>query len=433
MEHLIQVSMPTASSRTALSCYRWVVFTLSALLFFLSQFYRTSNAVIAVELLRDLSLDTEGLGVLSAAFFYVFALCQIPITVFLDRIGPRRLMTGLSLVGVVGALVFSLAESLTVGVIGRILLGIGMACNLMGTLKLLSEWFRPAIFATLTGLVFSIGTAGNMLSTTPLVALVAAVGWRGGFQIIAAVNLGLTLIFWIAVRDRPRSNGGHDPDEAAGDGLREVFVNVRRLFRYRDYWIISLGTFVRYGTAASFQALWAGPFLHEVMGYSALATGNIILLLNVGMIIGGTFWGALSDRISGSHKPLVITGLSALAVLMVSLAAIPADTGAAVTGVLFFLFGLSSAGGLLMYPHIKELVPRQMAGAAMTGINFFTMIGPAVFLQGLGVLMQRLYPEASRGPAAFDTALIMCACCLVLAGGLYLFTRKTVKASDAIL
>jgi hypothetical protein len=86
-----------------------------------------------------------------------------------------------------------------------------------------------------------------------------------------------------------------------------------------------------------------------------------------------------------------------------------------------------------MYPHIKDLVPRQMAGAAMTGINFFTMIGPAVFLQGLGVLMQRLYPEASRGPAAFDTALIMCACCLALAGGLYLFTRKTVKASDAIL
>ena len=37
-----------------------------------------------------------------------------------------------------------------------------------------------------------------------------------------------------------------------------------------------------------------------------------------------------------------------------------------------------------MYPHIKELVPPEMSGAAMTGINFFTMIGPALFPPGAG-------------------------------------------------
>jgi MFS family permease len=161
------------------------------------------------------------------------------------------------------------------------------------------------------------------------------------------------------------------------------------------------------------------------MGFSALATGNIILLLNIGMILGGTFWGALSDRIAGSRKRLVITGLMMLAILMIVLALIPSHTGTVVMGVLFFGFGLSSAAGLLMYPHIKDLVPQQMAGAAMTGVNFFTMIGPAVFLQGLGMLMQRLYPGASRGPAAFDTALMLCAGSLVLAGVLYLFTRNS--------
>ncbi len=52
-----------------------------------------------------------------------------------------------------------------------------------------------------------------------------------------------------------------------------------------------------------------------------------------------------------------------------------------------------------VYAHIKALVPKDMAGAAMSGTNFFTMMGPAVFLQGLGIAMQGLYPEASRGPA----------------------------------
>jgi hypothetical protein len=77
-----------------------------------------------------------------------------------------------------------------------------------------------------------------------------------------------------------------------------------------------------------------------------------------------------------------------------------------------------------MYPHIKDLVPAEMSGAAMTGINFFTMIGPAVFLQGLGTLMQTLYPEASRGPAAFSAVFVVCIVCLGSIAILYCFARE---------
>jgi hypothetical protein len=62
------------------------VFTISCSLFFLSQFYRVSNAVIAPQLLSDLSVDTKGLGLISASFFYAFALTQIPISLFLDNL-----------------------------------------------------------------------------------------------------------------------------------------------------------------------------------------------------------------------------------------------------------------------------------------------------------------------------------------------------------
>ncbi|MEJ2725169.1 MAG: MFS transporter [Deltaproteobacteria bacterium] len=132
---------------------RWAIFALASGNFFLSQFYRASNAIISTQLLQDLFLETEGLGLLSASFFYAFALTQIPISIFLDRVGARRMMSALSLVGVLGALIFSWSNNLTVGVLGRALLGIGMACNLMGPLKLLTLWFGPLSFATLSGLV----------------------------------------------------------------------------------------------------------------------------------------------------------------------------------------------------------------------------------------------------------------------------------------
>jgi sugar phosphate permease len=413
-----------AKTQIAIMSRRWIIFILATAHFFLSQFYRTSNAVIAPELIRDLSLNTEELGLLSASFFYGFALTQIPISVLLDKVGPRLMMTVLSLMGVVGAILFSIADSLGLGLIGRVLLGIGMACNLMGTFKLLTEWFEPFIFATLSGLVVSIGTFGNMVSATPLVMIVEQMGWRHSFQLIAAINLILTLTLFMVVRDRPARSTIPPANGAPSISLRQAFSNLALLFKKKDYWIISWATFVRYGTFAAFQALWAGPFLIEVMGYSAIRTGNLILLMNVGLIIGGPLWGALSDRVFKSRKGLIVFCLLVMALISFVLVTISAETGLLTISLIFFTFGLVSSGGMLMYPHIKDLMPHEMSGAAMTGINFFNMLGPAIFLQGLGILMQHLYPDASRGPAAFDASFVLCLICLVSVMILYFFTRE---------
>ena len=401
---------------------RWLIFAISSSLFFISQFYRVSNAVIAPMLIQDLSLDTEGLGLISASFFYAFALTQIPISLFLDKIGPRNLMTALSAIGILGAVVFSWADSLALGVTGRVLLGAGMACNLMGTFKLLTLWFSPKKFATLMGVVMAIGTVGNMLATTPLVVLVENIGWRAGFQVIAAVNLLLTLVFYVIVCDPP-TNSSDNQDPGSSMSLHDVFGNIQLLFKRKDYWIISFSTLVRYGAYAAFQALWAGPFLMEVMGYSAITTGNLILLLNFGMILGAPCWGTLSDRLFKTRKGVVIAGLIGIALTFIILTVIPTGIHLSVLALLFFCFGFFNASGLLMYPHIKEMMPLEMAGVAMTGINFFNMIGPAVFLQGLGSLMQALYPDASRGPQAFNAAFIVCSAGLAAATTLYFFTR----------
>jgi sugar phosphate permease len=402
---------------------RWLIFSLSTSLFFISQFYRVSNAVIAPLLIQDLSLDTEGLGLISASFFYAFALTQIPISLFLDKLGPRRLMTAFSAIGILGAVVFSRADSLAMGVVGRVLLGVGMACNLMGTFKLLTLWFSPKRFATLMGVVIAIGTVGNMVATTPLVVLVDNIGWRAGFQLIAAINLLVALTFFAVVCDPPtNSSNNHEPDSSMS--LYDVFNGIQLLLKQKDYWIISFGTLVRYGVFAAFQALWAGPYLMEVMGYSAIITGNLILLLNFGMILGSPCLGALSDRLLKTRKKVVIAGMIGMTLTIIVLMSIPAGMHPAVLALLFFCFGFFSSSGLLMYPHIKEMMPLEMAGVAMTGVNFFNMIGPAVFLQGLGSLMQTLYPDASRGPLAFNTAFIVCFVSLVIAITLYFFTAE---------
>jgi predicted MFS family arabinose efflux permease len=344
----------------------------------------------------------------------------------LDRIGPRFMMTGLSLLGIAGALIFAGADSFGMGLLGRILLGIGMACNLMGTLKLLTAWFKPATFATLTGIVFSIGTVGNMAATVPLAFLVDMVGWRQAFVAIAGVNLLLVLALYVVVRDTP-------PDQDARSmaitpkASNNALSGLTMLFKERTYWIISLTSFVGYGIYAAFQTLWAGPYLTEVMGLSVMNAGNVILLMNVGAIAGGPIWGWLSDRVLHTRKWVVSGGMVVFILILLILAMLSPKTTLVILMMLFFSFGFFRSSGALLYVHIKETMPLEMAGTAMTGINFFTMIGPAVFLQGLGVLMQTLYPQSSRGPEAFTASFTLCALLLFLVSVLYLFTKDTLR------
>ena len=411
---------------------RWAIFALTSALFLLSMFYRASVAVITPQLIADLSLDTAGLSLMSAAFFYAFALTQIPLGIFLDHVGPRKTMTALSLVGVAGTLIFAWADSLGMLVAGRILLGIGMACNLMGTYTLLTRWFSPLHFATLSSLVVSVGTAGSISATSPLVLLVELVGWRWTFSLFAFLNMILALIFFLVVRDRPdEALSSRRPPSVVREVLGKMgnaASGLRHLFRDKDYWIISLGCFSRYGILAAFQALWAGPYLMEALGYSALAAGNIILVLNIGLIAGGPFFGILSDRLLKSRKWVSVIGLAGPAVIMVLFFNTASDAGMVPLMMLFFFFGFLGSAGNMMYAHIKERMPLEMAGTAMTGINFFNMLGPAFFMQVLGGIMQYMYPDSSLGVEAFRAGFVLCFICLAGVSCLYLFTRDAEEA-----
>ncbi|NNF98988.1 MAG: MFS transporter [Desulfobacteraceae bacterium] len=410
---------------------RWFVFILSALLFLLSQFYRGSIAVIAPQLIADIGLSTRQLSLMSAAFFYVFALAQIPIGIFLDRLGARLTITLLSVAAVMGALIFAWSDSYEGLMLGRMLLGIGMACNLMGPLKLLTVWFGPGRFATLIAVLTAVGTAGNLMAATPLVLLVQSFGWRLTFTFFAGANLLLVLLFYFIVADRP-DEPVKVTYETASLSLRESLSGIAKMFHTKDYWIISFGTFCRYGIFAAFQSLWAGPYLMIVLDLPPVTAGNLLLFMNIGVITGGPVCGYLSDQIFKTRKGVVITGLAGLSGILFVIALLPKSVDVTVLSILFILCGVFSSSGMVMYSHIKELVPLDKAGAAMTGINFFTMAGAAVFLQGLGAVMQHFFPADTLGPAAFQTVFIICSACLAVTGMLYLLSRESLSAGAKV-
>jgi MFS family permease len=113
----------------------FLVFFIFSILFILSMFNLVSNAVIAPNLIQDLGLNANSLGILGGAYFCSFALLQIPIGPMLDRIGPRSVITFCLMIGVFVSFLFAFGNSFTTALVGRILIGVGMAPVLVGILK----------------------------------------------------------------------------------------------------------------------------------------------------------------------------------------------------------------------------------------------------------------------------------------------------------
>ncbi len=403
---------------------RWVVFGACAPLFVCSQFYRVLNAVIAPQLQVELGLGSKALGALSASFFYAFALMQLPLALLLDRLGARAVMTALSLVAAAGAVVFATAESRVAAMAGEALLGVGMAANLMGSMKLIGHWFRRREFATVAGAFAALGTLGNILATSPLALLVSSLGWRRAILVVAAATVALALAFLALVRERPPGAEVTDPGE--GGGPEPIGAMLRRLVSSRDYWLISFGAFCRYGAFVSIQALWAGPYLVEVAGFTPLAAANLILLLNVAFVLGAPVGGWLSDRILSSRKVPVLLSLAGTAGGVLALGLLGGGAGPSVASLAVVLgaLGVLSSFGQVAWPHIRDLMPARMAGMAMSGVNFFNILGAAAFLHGTGWVLERAAgPAGARGPESYRTAFLSVAAVVAVALALYALTR----------
>ena len=109
--------------------------------YFLSLFFRSINAVIAPDLVRELTLSPSDLGLLTAAYFFGFALFQIPLGVFLDRFGARRVQTVMVAIAAAGATAFAFGENLLLLGLSRALIGLGFSGGLMAGYKAIAEWF----------------------------------------------------------------------------------------------------------------------------------------------------------------------------------------------------------------------------------------------------------------------------------------------------
>ena len=149
--------------------------------YFLSYLFRAVNAVVAPDLIRDVGLTTEGLGLLTAAYLIAFAAFQPPLGILLDKYGPRRVQAALLLVAAAGAALFGFAQNETVLVLARGMIGLGFAGGLMASFKAVAIFAPAGRIPLLNSWVMAFGGVGVLAASYPAYVTAEILGWRGLF------------------------------------------------------------------------------------------------------------------------------------------------------------------------------------------------------------------------------------------------------------
>lgn len=405
--------------------YRWVIFVVLGAIYFLACLHRISPTVIARDLVLEFGADATALGLMSSAYFYLYAAAQPPVGVLSDTWGPRAVTTVFAFIACIGVFVFGFAPNMAVATIGRALIGIGVGGVFVPALKIFSKWFRSREFAAMTGVFLAMGNAGNLAASLPLTYLVLLLGWRMSHAAIGGATFLLIVMSWLVLRDKPEDKGWPPVTEALHQSVREASdapagISTRKrlgiVFSKPKFWMVTASTFFFGGPTLTFQGLWAVPYLMDVYGYDRVRAGGLLMLLPLGFIIGAPAFGFLADRLPVGRKPVLLASLG----LALSFWALFLFSGGrphpAFIGPAFLIIGACGGGSLSLYMTItKELFPPWLTGTAIGLMNPAAFFSTALFQPFSGYLMDAVGPVGAVYPvAAYQNVFIAISVFMVL-------------------
>jgi sugar phosphate permease len=370
------------------------IFAILLLAYFLSYFFRATNAVISPDLRRDLGLTSAELGLMTSLFYLTFAMAQLPLGALLDRFGPRFVHPALMLLGAAGALIFASAQDFVTLSAGRALLGIGFAAALMGALKAFSLWFPAHRYASISSLYVALGASGAIAASSPLAWLKEQIGWRGVFEWGALVIVLVALVVALGVRNAPKGMALPRSTQAGNASL---------IWRSSQFWRMGWLNFMVGGGFLAWQTLWGGDFLFKVRGLGSLEVGSVLFTFSLAALLGFLLCGPLADRWG---LPRVVLSASLGFTLGPLLLALWPQMPAWGLYLIYGLMGFTGAFNILSLAQARLAFPTELTGRAVTAINFMGFMGVFLLQWGMGVVL---------GLSDYSTALLVWATLIALA------------------
>ena len=383
----LDLNTPAIAGPGVSNARRWSLIGLLALAALINYLDRATLSVALPLIATDLALSPTAKGLVLSAFFWSYALMQVPVGLVADRWNLRWLYAGAFALWSVACGLTGAVGGLAALILVRIILGVGESVYLPCSLKLVSTFFPSRDRGLPSGILDS-GTRLGLAIGAPLVAfLTVRYGWRTMFFIVGFLAL-VWLLPWLLVYPSQHPNSA-----VASQGEERTLQKPRpwQLTMDRNLLGCCLGFFC-YGYYQYLLVTWLPDYFVRVRHFTLLEAGAYASLTYLVWAISAPLGGWISDRLirRGWNETRVRKGVLTVA-FSTGLLLIPAALVAnAMSAVLLVaaasLVGLSTANLLVIF---QCCAPRGQVGAWMGMGNFIGNIGGVLSPLVTGILISR--------------------------------------------
>ena len=315
---------------------RWKLFLLLLVLVAVNYIDRGSISVALPIIQKEFNLAPELVGLLLSAFFWTYALMQIPVGWLIDRFGPRKVMTA-SCVGWGAA---TAASGMAGGFLSMFIARMGIGVTEAGVMpaggKLNAIWMHKSERGRGATILDAGAPLGAGLGGIIIAGLIASTGsWRMAFVIAGAATVLMGLAVWWYVRDNPREHRGVNDAEAdyieashaAEDAEAELDGSKGKrallpYLKFRSFWAMCFGWL---GFNGVFYGLltWGPLYLAQAKGFDHKTIGWSTFVIFGAGFVGEILGGSIADKwraagASANRVMRTLLGISS-AVVMLSL------------------------------------------------------------------------------------------------------------------
>ncbi|MFB6836989.1 MFS transporter [Streptomyces sp. NPDC056361] len=333
---------------------RWQVVVLLFVAVVINYVDRSSLSVALPVVAKEFDFDAGVSGLVLGAFFWTYAVFQIPCGRLVDRFGARRVLA----VAAVAWSLVTMATGLSSGwvwLLGfRMLLGVTQAAMFPAGTSCVALWFPRDERATASGLYDSGARVGTLVTLPVFAALMVVVGWRGAFAVVGAVGLVWALVWWWMFRDRPTEHPGvsvaelrhirrTEPDPPSADTVEARGPDWRVLLRSRAVWGTIVAV-VAQSYVIYFFITWFPSYLVDARGFTLLELGFFGMIPGLAAIGGNWLGGWASDALVKRGRTLTFARKSCAAGGLLVSASMGAAAVVPGAGAALALLSLSFAG-----------------------------------------------------------------------------------------
>ena len=406
--------------------YAWVVLAVGTMVVFgalgLARFGYT---MVLAPMQLGLGLSNAQAGGLATANLIGYLALSVLGGALAARYGPRVVISVGLTVAAVGMMLTGFATSFAAAAVWRALTGIGSGASNVPVMGLLAAWFVQRR----RGLAAGIGVTGSSLALIvlgPLVPRVLAAygenGWRACWFLFAGATLGLAILAFAALRNRPSDLGllplgaaTKVPPAASGvSGLKWGSV-------YRSGVVWHLGVvYIAFGFSYIIYMTFFTKYLIAEGGYTQDSAGRLFMVMGWLSLLCGLIWGPVSDAL-GRKTALVLVYIIHSASFGL-FALWPSPPGFVLSAVLFGLSAWSIPA--IMAATCGDLLGPRLAPAGLGFVTLFFGVGQAAGPTVAGVVADSTH--------SFSSALLLAACVALLgaAGSLFLKSSSCGRRVD---